>query len=549
MDEVRIVRNMKVPMHNGVLLSADLYFPKGEGTFPAIVVRTPYLKRTPKSHENGLYFAKNGFIVMYMDVRGRGDSKGEFDPYFQEADDGYDTIEWVASQAWCSGNVGTMGGSYLGRIQWLTALKKPPHLKAIAASVSPSDPFVEWPTGIPTPHHICWLYMTSGKVMQNIDIIDWEKIYKHLPLEAMDEELGFELDRWHEEFKHAKLDDWWKRISYQDKFHEIDLPALHISGWYDDEQIGTPLNFQGMATNGASEFARKNQKMIMGPWPHQINQSTKLGDLDFGSDSLIDLNHYILRWFNLWLKGENDGIKEDPPVKMFVMGDNQWRDEHEWPLARTEWIKYYIDSKGRANSRFGDGFLSQGKPKGNDSDQYTYDPNDPVPFITEATSAQIGGPDNYSSIERRDDVLVYSTEELEKDVEVSGPIKMELFASTSAKDTDFMVKLIDVWPNGYAQRLTDGMVRARFRESMGNPTLVTPGETYKYIIDCWNTSHMFKKGHRIRIEISSSAFPKYDRNLNTGEELGKTTNIKIAHQTIYHNEKNPSAIILPVIPR
>lgn len=549
--QVNIQRDVRIPMKDGITLSADLYLPDDEGSYPAIVVRTPYLKQTDVIFQNGNYFAKNGYAVVYVDVRGRGDSEGTFDAYFQEADDGYDTIEWVAKQSWCTGEIGTMGGSYLGRIQWLTALKKPPSLKTMIAAVTPSDPFVEWPTGIPTPFHLCWLYMVSGKVMQNVNLLNWEDIYNHLPLQTMDERTGKIIDRWREEFEHPYLDDWWKRICYQDKFDQIDLPVLHISGWYDDEQVGTPLNFHGMTTKGATEFACRNQKMIMGPWPHQINKSTKIGDIDFGPDAVIDLNGYMLRWFDYWLKGKETGIMKEPAVKMFVMGENKWRDEQEWPLARTIWTKYYLHSHGRANSRFGDGKLSTSDSFKNQSeaDEYIYDPADPVPFITDATSAQIGGPDDYSAVERRDDVLVYTTEVLEEELEVTGPVKMELFASSSAKDTDFMVKLLDVWPNGYAQRLTDGMVRARFREGMENPSLIEPGKVYKYEIDCWNTSHVFKKGHQIRVEIASSAFPKYDRNPNTGEELGKTANMVKAEQKVYHNEEYPSAIILPVIPR
>lgn len=555
---VTILRDLRIPMRDGVTLSADLYRPKADARFPAIVIRTPYGKTSKAIHETGSYFASHGYAVIYMDVRGRGDSEGEFVPYRNEGEDGYDSIEWAAHQKWCTGDVGTMGGSYLGRIQWLAALHKPPHLKTMISMVTPSDPFVEWPTGVQTPHHLCWLYMTSGRVMQNVDVIDWEKIYSHLPLVTMDELTGKSLEHWREEMAHQYLDDWWKKICYQDKFHQIDLPALHISGWYDDEQVGTPLNYYGMRVQGATEHARQNQKLLMGPWTHQINASSKIGEIDFGPDAVIDLKGYQLRWLNYWLKQDDNGIMEEPPVRIFVMGDNKWRDELDWPLPHTQWVKYFIHSKGKANSRFGDGLLTPSAPSVEHNtqkeheasfDKYVYDPAHPVPFITDMVSSQIGGPDDYSAIERRDDVLVYSTCVLEEDIEVTGPVSMELYASTTAKDTDFMVKLLDVWPNGFAQRITDGMVRARFREGMDRPKLIEPNKIYQYEIDCWNTSHVFKKGHRIRIEISSSAFPKYDRNLNTGEELGHSSNMTIAEQTIYHDASYPSAIILPIIPR
>ncbi|SDY32933.1 hypothetical protein SAMN05421736_101970 [Evansella caseinilytica] len=549
--ETTVYRNVRVPMRDGITLSADIYRPKQDGEFPAIVVRTPYLKTTQAIFETGTYFAEHGYAVVYMDVRGRGDSDGVFVPYRNDGIDGYDAIEWAAEQRWCTGAVGTMGGSYLGRIQWLTALTKPPHLTAMISAVTPSDPFVEWPTGLPNTQHICWTYMTSERVMQNIDVIDWEQVYYHLPFVSMDEAAGFSSPQWREEVNHTELDEYWKHICYQDKFHRIDVPVLHISGWYDDEQIGTPLNFMGMTNNGETEHARSNQKMLIGPWPHQINRSTTLGDVKFGPGAVIDLNGYQRRWFDHWLKGSENQIMAEAPVKLFIMGDNAWREEQEWPLARTDWTRYYLHSNGKANSRFGDGKLTATPPETGScgKDEYEYDPDNPVPFITDMVSHQIGGPDDYRAVERRDDVLVYTTEPLAEEMEVTGPVKAEIFASSDATDTDFMVKLLDVRPNGVAQRLTDGMVRARFREGMEKQQLMVPGTVYKFTVDCWNTSHVFEKGHRIRVEIASSAFPKYDRNLNTGDVLGQTTEMKTAEQTVYHGETYPSAIILPVIPR
>ncbi|MFD1427476.1 CocE/NonD family hydrolase [Kroppenstedtia sanguinis] len=547
--DVRIHRDVRVPMRDGVTLSTDLYLPETEQPVPAIVVRSPYGKAGEFVYQTAPYFAARGYGFVSMDVRGRGDSDGEFIPYFNEGADGYDAVEWAAAQPWCDGVVGTMGASYLARIQWLTALTQPPHLKAMISTVTPSDPFVETPTGLPGPQHLCWLYMTSGRVMQDVNVIDWEQVYWHLPLLTMDEKTGKSLPRWREEVKHPRLDDWWRRIAYQERFHELDLPVLHISGWYDDEQVGTPLNYVGMTTQAQTDFARKHQKLVMGPWPHQVNRSTRLGELDFGPQSLIDLNALQLRWFDRWLKGEANGVAEEPPVSIFVMGENQWRQEREWPLQRTRWTPFYLHSGGRANSRFGDGQLSQEAPGEELPDRYSYDPADPVPFLTDPTSNQIGGPDDYSAVERRDDVLVYTTAALEENLEVTGPIRMRLFASSSAQDTDFMVKFLDVWPNGFAQRLTDGMVRGRFRKGMDHPQLLEPGQIYEYEIDCWNISHLFQKGHRIRVEVASSAFPKYDRNLNTGAELGQSAEMVVAEQRVYHHREYPSALILPVIPR
>lgn len=545
MNEIKITRDIKVPTRDGVLLSADLYLPENEGKYPAIVVRTPYGKSGKSRYESGIYFAKHGYAVVNIDVRGRGDSDGNFVPYRNEGVDGYDSIEWVANQPWCDGQVATYGGSYLGQIQWLTALQKPKALKAMVPMVTPSDPFVEWPTGLPIPLHLCWLYMTRGRSMQDVSQVNWEKVYWHLPYYEMDLQTGWYSELWREEIEHAQYDEYWEAHSYQKRFSEIDLPVLHISGWYDDEQVGTPLNYRGMV-----EAGKKDQYLLMGPWPHNLNESTKIGEIDFGPDSLIDLLGYVRQFFDYYLKGEPNGFGEKDPVEIFVMGDNEWRLEKQWPLPDTKWTPFYFHSGGRANSRFGDGKLNQFKPTTDEpTDEYQYDPANPVPFITEMVSAQIGGPDDYSAIERRDDVLVYTSEVLDEDVEVTGPIKAELYVSTDCLDTDFMVKLLDVHPNGYVQRLTDGMVRCRFRNGMDKPELMVPGEVYKLEVDCWNTAHVFKKGHQIRVEVSSSAFPKYDRNLNTGEPLGKSTNMKVANQTVFHNLKYPSNIVLPIIKR
>lgn len=550
MERQRILWDQRVKLRDGVEVSADLYLPEKEGRYPAIIARTPYGKAQTGSLKQGKYYSDKGFVVVICDVRGRGDSDGLFFPYFNEGRDGYDIIEWAASQPWCTGEVGTMGGSYLARIQWSTALEKPPHLRAMFCAVSPSDPFVESPTGVPDPIHISWNFLVSGRSMQNVDALDWNRVYKHLPLVDMEEVTGRKITGWKEAFEHTTMDDYWKQISYQTRFSEIDLPVLHISGWYDDEQIGTPMNFIGMKNGSASERSRKSQKLVMGPWPHRINESQKFGDVDFGPKSLIDLLELGKKWFDHWLKGENNGIDEEDPVDIFVMGENKWRKEKDWPLPGTEYIPFYFNSGGKANSRFGDGVLVQQiAHDGSDTDAYTYDPENPFPFITDPTFAQIGGPDDYSAVERRDDVLVYSSEPLSESIEVTGPVSAEIFVSSDAKDTDFTAKLIDVWPSGYSQRLCDGIVRARYRDGMAKEVPMEPGKVYRMNIDMWNTCQVFLPGHRIRVEISSSAFPKYSRNQNVWELLGKTTKMMRAQQTLYHSDQYPSKVVLPVIKR
>ena len=546
---VKIDFNQRVPMRDRVELSADVYRPQAAGRYPVILSRTPYTKTSGSTFRIAKYFVANGYVFVAMDVRGRGDSDGTFVPYKADGLDGYDAIEWCAAQPWSTGKVGTLGGSYNGVIQWLTAVHQPPHLAAMIPMVSPSDPFVEFPTGLPIPQLLSWYHITAGKVSQNMEAVDWTKLYWHLPIFTMDEAMGRPNKNWKDFVEHSKLDSYWEPLRYQNKFDRVKVPVLGISGWYDDEQIGTPLNFAGMTSKTIDEKVRRSLRLLMGPWPHAINSTSKLGEVDFGPTATIDLNNTWLRWFDYWLKGTDNGVMQEAPVRIFVMGENVWRNENEWPMARTKWTKYFLSSGGRANTLGGNGSLSMTEPATEGTDTYKYDPANPVPFLTSPSFAQIGGPDDYRKVEEREDVLVYSTEPLLEEMEVCGPIKVKLFASSSARDTDFMAKLIDVWPNGFAQRLTDGMVRARFREGMDKPSLIEPGRVYGYDIDLWNTCQLYKKGHRVRLEISSSAFPKYDRNLNTGEQLGKTTAMQVAEQKIYQGSGRASYVLLPLVPR
>jgi uncharacterized protein len=547
---VRIDFNQRPKMRDGVELSADVYRPNSAGRFPTILLRTPYNKVSggKLAVERMRNYVARGYVVVNMDVRGRGDSDGVFTPWRQEGKDGYDSIEWCAAQPWCNGKVGTMGGSYLGYDQWVAAVEQPPHLAAMIALVSPSDPFVEDPSGLPTPMNISWYHFTAGHVNQNMDAVDWSRVHSHLPMIDMDEAAGRRLPFWREMFAHTRLDDWWEPCRYQNKFEKVKVPVLHISGWYDDEQIGTPLNFIGMTTKASSPEIGQRQKLLMGPWPHAVNSTTRLGKVDFGPSARIDLDAYQLRWLDRWLQDKETGIDKEPAVRIFVMGDNAWREEKEWPLARTQWTKYYLHSQGKANTLSGDGTLSAVQPAAEPPDRYAFDPAKPTPFLTEPSFAQIGGPDDYRPVEARQDVLVYTSPILTEDVEVTGPIRAKLFAASSARDTDFMAMLIDVWPDGFAQRLCDGMVRARFRDGMDKPALIEPGRVYAYEIDCWNTCQVFKKGHCIRLQISSSAFPKFSLSLNTGEELGTTTKMQIANQSIVHDGEHASYVLLPIIP-
>ena len=474
-----------------------------------------------------------------MDVRGRGDSNGKFEPYFNDGKDGKDVIDWVAKQPWSNGKVGTYGGSYSARIQWLTALERPKNLFAMISKVSPSDPFVENPTGVNDPMHISWRYLVSGRSLKNVNDIEWDNVYRTLPLKDMPKSFGINLPDLDEATKHQTFDSYWDAMSYQNKFETIDVPTLHISGWYDDEQIGTFINYSGMRTKSSSQKSRDNQAIVIGPWGHNVNHSSKLGEVDFGPDAVINLDDIELNWFRKWLLDETTQVGKR--AKMFIMGENRWVDFDDWPPSGTKPIKLFISSNGRANSRFGDGQIVWKKESISDGkDEFTYDPMDPTPYVTEITSAQIGGPDNFSSIERRDDVLVYTSPPLERDLTLLGAVGADIFMETDVVDTDVMAMLLDVWPNGFSQRLCDGMTRARYRNGMHKTEFLERGKVYEFKIDLWNTGHRIPKGHRLRIDIASAAFPKYSRNLNTGLDLASDSSVKVANTKIIHTKSHPS---------
>ena len=532
---------MLVAARDGVELATDLFFPAGEGPYPTVLVRTPYNKNMPQVAKIVEPWNARGYAVVVQDVRGRGDSDGDFTPYVNEGADSYDTIEWIAGQSWSDGDVCITGGSYGGRSCWLAALTHPPHLRAMIVLVSPSDPFVEFPTSDTTPMMICWFRMTDRRLVQNVDGVDWMSVYEHLPLATMDEAAGFHSPHWREAMAHTSLDEHFDAERYQNRIREIDLPVLHVSGWYDDEQIGTPLNFRLM-----TEHATSPQHLLMGPWGHAVNTQQQLGEVDFGPDAIVDLDGYRADWLDRVLgRGEPD---HKAPVRIFVMGSNVWRDEREWPLARTRFTDHFLHSGGTANSRLGDGTLTTERPADEPADTYTYDPSRPVPFITDQKSSQIGGPDDYAAVELRGDVLCYTTDPLPEDTEVTGPVRLVLHASSSAVDTDFAGKLVDVHPTGFCQRLCDSIIRGRYRNGPEKAELMEPGIVYELDIDLWNTAHVFKAGHRIRLEVSSSAFPKFDRNLNTGEDIGTGTRMVQAENRVWHDADHPSRLILPIVP-
>jgi putative CocE/NonD family hydrolase len=543
--------NVRVAMRDGVELVADVYRPDTDAPVPVVVARTPYGKNTEFAYKKALLYVSRGYAFIWMDVRGRGDSPGEFLPHRDEPADGYDTIEWAARQPWSDGKVITWGQSYLGYIQWLTAVQQPPSLAAMVIYVPPSDPFVDWPTGVHLPMEVCWFRLIDGRAYQYCDSIDFDTAYKHLPLMTMDEAAGYHSEHWRADLSHPPSDqEYWGPKNFQDRFGEIDVPIVHVTGWYDDVQPGTTLSFAGMINEAPTEETRRAQRLVIGPWDHGLTRrrDRQLGPVNFGPGADFDLDDYEIRFLDHYVRGEDNGVDAEPRAQLFVMGSNEWTTEDEYPIARTEWTPLYLSSAGKANTRFGDGTLSWDQPAAEGKDTYRYDPADPVPYLTESTSHQIGGPDDYSEVEERADVLVYSTPVLESDVQVTGPVRLKLYASSDGLDTDFTAKLVDVHPDGFCQRLTDGIVRGRFRDGMMEEKPLEPGTVHEFEVDLWNTSQVFQAGHRIRLEVSSSAFPKYDRNLNTGGPLATGTDMRVAENEVRHGGAYASHLILPVIP-
>jgi putative CocE/NonD family hydrolase len=484
-----------------------------------------------------------------QDCRGRFDSEGRFDP-LREDTDGYDTIAWIRAQPWCDGRIGMLGGSYNGLTQLTAAWTRPAGLLAITPAVMGRDLFKDlvYYNGVPgLAIAVGWGLAVAGRSAQTNDTTDWDKVFRHLPLNSMDEAAGYRLGYLREWLAHPTYDDHWAAVSVERHYADFDVPALHSSGWYDFYADGVVRNFCGIRAKGGAR-ARPNQKLIMGPWGH--GRGTRAaGQLDFGEQAALGMEEIEARWLDRWVKGEQNGIDREPPVQIFVMGENVWRDETAWPPERAVETALFLDSNGAANSLYGNGVLRREQPAGAESDSYVCNPDNPVPTLGGCAYRPVNGPTDHTPVERRDDVLVYSTEPLERPVEVTGFVRMVLYASSDAPDTDFVARLCDVYPDGRSIVTCDGIVRARFREGLDREVFMKPGTVYEFPIEMGVTSNAFLPGHRIRLEVTSSCFPRFARNLNTDEPVATGTRRRLARQTVRHSPAYPSRLILPVVPR
>ena len=553
-SDVEMRLDVKVPMRDGINLSTDIYLPKSRGPHPTVLTRTPYSNNTDETVVKGQHLANDGYACVIQDIRGRWDSDGEYYPFHDDANDGFDTQEWVGTQEWCNGKIGMSGSSYGGIVQWQSAPLRSRFLACLAPRVICGDYYSQLvhPGGAFMLNVMAtWGMRTNARTGQNIDHHNWSEIFRTLPVNKIDRAAGRNVRFWKDWLDHGSYDEYWSAINTEERFGEIDVPAFNFGGWYDLYSQSTFINFNGLRKQGRTPEARQS-KLIVGPWPHGLSTSTKTGDVDFGAASMVDLESAERRWFDYWLKGIDNGVVDEPPLRLFIMGINEWRDEHEWPLARTHWQTWYLHSGGGANSCMGDGELSPQEPHEEEPDRFVYDPRYPVQTLggNNCCSPDLvpWGPYDQRPAEARSDVLCFTSTPLEEDMEVTGPITVVLYAATDGLDTDWTAKLVDVSPSGYAMNLCDGIIRARFREGFAQAKLLKPGEVYRYEIDVAVTGNVFKKGHSIRIDIASSNFPRFDRNLNTGNDPGSDTEIRPARQTVHHSRAYPSHVLLPVIP-
>ncbi|MFN8557662.1 MAG: CocE/NonD family hydrolase [Dehalococcoidia bacterium] len=584
--EVQVQSDVPARMRDGVILRADVYRPAGAGPFPVLLTRTPYGKSMlPMAVETNRALAARGYIVVAQDVRGRFASEGVYRINQDDIADGYDAIAWAAGLEGATGAVGMFGVSYMGITQLLAAADQPPQLKAIFPIQCRANQY-------PRPYYGGAFHLgdrLGWSLMQAVDAADRLGLdapeirrYGALTRERMTAMLAGDQERvarvraeilaiiepwlrflplrdlpvlegtasyYVEQLDHPTNDDFWHAMDVARRFSQFDLPCFSVGGWYDLMLQGNIDIFTGLHARSRTPEARRAQRLLIGPWTHG-QFVPQAGELDFGPAAAIDLVELQTRWFDHWLKGIESGVLEEPPVRLFVMGVNRWRDERQWPLSGATYVPYYFHSGGQANTLNGDGVLSPARPGDEPADSYTYDPDDPVPSVGGKTLGlgSAPGPFDQRQVQARPDLLCYTTAPLQADLEVIGPLSVTLYAASSAIDTDWTAKLVDVHPDGYAQNLQEGIIRASYRVPGAVPSPIRPGEVYEFAIDLWATANVFRAGHRIRVEISSSNFPHWDRNTNTGLPGATADRTVTARQTVFHDAARPSHILLPIIP-
>ncbi len=545
------VEIVNVPMRDGVKLYTVVYLPQKGSKHDVIFIRTPYssTKRIDIAPE---FYLKNNLAYILQSCRGTGLSESEFTPLECEEHDAQDAIAWIMSQEWFGGKIAMTGGSYCGLTQWMASRSSSQYLSCITPGVACSNVHDKLFIGgaFFLQLHMHWAMSMMYKTRTGQDTApDWDAkgLAKYLPLIDMDiEALGSEVSSWRKWINSCDDYEYWKNLSVNEIYEDIQCQSYMYGGWYDFYCNGTLENFVGMRTRGGSEKARKYTKCIMGPWTHSGLSNKDI----FGEENVVDIAHELTKKYlvNCLKDSENDPLPDEPAIKYFLMGKNEWQEADTWPPEGVVEEKYFISSSGNANSRFGDGMLSC-KPETEDCcDVFIYDPRNPVPSMG---GCYLGPGQNgcvdQSEVEARCDILVYKSEPLEEELTITGKVRVTLFASCNSLDTDFTAKLVDIYPDGKVLNLCDGIIRARYRNSLYAPELLERDIIYEYEIDCWHTANCFRKGHRIGLDISSSNFPRFDRNPNTGNTFGLDDEMKVSRQTVYHGRSHQSCVILPVL--
>jgi hypothetical protein len=567
---VTIRHNVSVPMRDGVSLRADVYWPDAPGTFPVLMTRTPYNKDGGENMDVGYRGAQRGFIMVNMDVRGRFGSPGEWYPFKHEIDDGYDSVEWAAKLPNSSGKVGMWGGSYDGATQFLAALANPPHLGGIFPMCTASNYYKDWAY---QSGALQQYFAQSWATQLAADQIDHQIASQTNPMQSVPTlpltnytplavppfagNAGLAaIDAWYLDWlKHSTDDDYWQQWAIDADYSRIKVPVYQMGGWYDLFLYGTLSNYEGIAEHAGSDAARKAQRLLIIPGGH-AGWGGNVGSVNFAPGGAVDYYGVMMDWYDSILRGSANGMADEKPVRYFVMGKNSWADADSWPPAGAHETPYYLQSTGSANTSHGNGVLDSGVPKSGasaagGSDQFVEDPANPVPTLggqlcCDARHLSVGVQDQ-SADESRPDVLVYSTPALAKDLNVTGPVRAELYVSSSAPDTDFVAMLTDVAPDGVAHNIADGIVRMRFRDSLDHADFIEPGKIYKVSVDLWATSNVFLAGHKLRLDIAGSNFPRFDRNLNTKDSPESGTDAVKATNRVYHDAAHPSALVLSVM--
>jgi uncharacterized protein len=562
-------------MRDGTTLRADVYRPQTSEQIPVILMRTQYGKSgaqvTPSRYQSPDWFASHCYLVVVQDIRGQGKSDGVFSEFTHDQNDGYDSVEWAAALPGSNGKVGMYGSSYVGATQWLAAVTAPPHLVTFVPANTASDYYDGWTYEggeFRLAFLLPWAMGLANTAATNrgdsataaeleaatADSTRWldYRPFKELP--PMQPNNPAVAPWYFDWIRHSTRDDFWRQFSIRDRYGSVKVPVLDVEGWYDAFLAGGVENFAAMVERGATGDARDNQRLIIGPWDHvdwgrpDSTPAPMLKTIGAVADSPI--NEMMLAWYDHFLKGKDNGVAGKPRVDYFVMGANKWRSSTGWPLPQTQWTNYYLSGAGVLADRHG--ALHLEPPGAETPDVYTYDPAYPAPSLGghSCCGAQSGpqGPYDQTPVEQRADVLVYSTEPLTRDTEVTGPVTVSLWAQSSAPDTDFTAKLTAVHPDGEVVNLNNGIIRTPFRDSLSDPRPAVPGQPYEYRIDIWPTSYEFRTGDRIRVEISSSDYPQFAPNPNTGEPFGQSANAQPATQTVLHDAAHPSEITLPIIP-